>query len=79
MKIDWLKDISIFSDFSEVELENLTDVFQKVEYAPSTIIFHEGEIGDRFEAVCVGEILFDRQRIGVVGGRRPQPDQPLVR
>ena len=56
MQANWLREIPLLSDFSDEELESLAEAFKKEQFAPATILFREGETGDRFAFVMRGEI-----------------------
>ncbi len=56
MKVDWLLEIPLLADFSDSELEKLAVAFHREKYAAGTILFREGEKGDRFAFVLQGEV-----------------------
>lgn len=56
MKVDSLRRIPLLSDFSYSELESLAVIFSEEIFAPSSILIHEGELGDRFFFILEGEI-----------------------
>ena len=56
IEADWLRKIPLLSDFSDEDLESLAIAFHKEEFAPTTILFREGEIGDRFAFLLRGEV-----------------------
>jgi serine phosphatase RsbU (regulator of sigma subunit) len=56
MNVDWLREIPLLSDSSDADLEILAVAFHKEEYSPGTILFREGEKGDRFALVLRGEV-----------------------
>ena len=56
MNLDWFREIPLLSDFSESELEKLAVAFHREKYAADTILFREGEKGDRFAFVLHGEV-----------------------
>jgi serine phosphatase RsbU (regulator of sigma subunit) len=55
-EIDWLRDIPLLSDFSDQDLESLTVAFHREDVAPATILFRQGEPGDRFALLLRGEV-----------------------
>ncbi len=56
LKAKLLRTSRFLSDFSDEELERLAVAFQQEEFAPGTILFREGDPGDRFALVLRGEI-----------------------
>ncbi len=56
MKVDWLQEIPLLADFSDSELEKLAVTFHRKKFAAGTILFREGEKGDRFAFVLQGEV-----------------------
>jgi serine phosphatase RsbU (regulator of sigma subunit) len=55
-EIDWLRDIPLLSDFSDQDLESLAVAFHREEVAPATILFRQGDPGDRFALLLRGEV-----------------------
>lgn len=56
VEMAWLREIPLLSDFSDGDLERLGDAFHRETFAPDSILFREGDKGDRFALVLRGEI-----------------------
>jgi len=56
MKPDLLRDVPLFAHLSESELSRLAPAFQRRALPAGTILFREGDPGDRFSILLSGEI-----------------------
>jgi serine phosphatase RsbU (regulator of sigma subunit) len=54
--IDWLRGIPLLSGFSDPDLESLAAAFCREEVAAGTILFRQGEPGNRFTLLLRGEV-----------------------
>ena len=51
-----LKEIPLFRDLSDKELQNLADVAREVSYPKGSIVFHEGDEGNFMLVVLSGKV-----------------------
>jgi serine phosphatase RsbU (regulator of sigma subunit) len=56
MKTRWLHEMPLLSEFSDDDIERLSTAFHWKEFAPATILFREGDVGDCFTMVLRGQI-----------------------
>jgi serine phosphatase RsbU (regulator of sigma subunit) len=54
--VSFLREIPLLSGFSDEDLARLAAAFHKQEFAPSTILFRQGEAGDRFAFILRGQV-----------------------
>jgi serine phosphatase RsbU (regulator of sigma subunit) len=54
--VDWLRGIPLLSGFSDADLESLAVAFRRGEAAAGTILFRQGEPGDRFTLLLRGKV-----------------------
>src|SRR5919199_4018668 len=51
-----LSHIPLFASLSNQELQRLAGLFHPVEAPPDTILFHEGDVGDRLYIIVDGQL-----------------------
>lgn len=56
MKVNILREIPLFSGFSDDELKGLGIAFQQTSFPAGAVLFQEGEAGNRFSLVLSGEV-----------------------
>ncbi|HJW83050.1 MAG TPA: SpoIIE family protein phosphatase [Anaerolineae bacterium] len=56
MKESFISQVPLFSSLSQAEIRHLADTLRPSEFGPGTVLFSEGEYGDRFYVVIEGQV-----------------------